>query len=290
MTNIFSDTLIVDTSYWRLDDKKFQDERKKKWPAIEKVLSHWSKSKKAIYIIKKYYLKGETPVWRKVATESEPGNTFLDIATFLWLHPSSDPAVLIPLRDAYFQGFGRKPYDVTAGMSFIFRLGVINAALNGEDWPSESSMILDGKEKLLFDLIFGTVKDGVFEFGGSNNHYEYFWRGESCIHYIADWLILKTLNDCGKTMILQFDEPLYIMFDSINRARFSDAELRREFYATWLYRIAFFDTEKEGDSPRTTCVIKVRKILDSGSNTTELTELWRQVKNGEITVKKPWKL
>ena len=288
--NIFTDTLQIDITHWRLEDKDFQAERKAKWPDIEAILDFRSKPKKGINIIKKYYLKGETPRWRKIFAETDGETTYLDIATFLWLHPSSDPAVLRPLRDAYYQGFGRTAGDIWNGMSFLLGWGVYNPTCNGDDWPDNPAIALEGKGKLLFDLIFETVKDGKFKFGRRDESFNYFWRGEFCISLLSDWLIHKTASHHAQYMLLQYDEPLYFTLDNISKIDFSyELKFSKKEYEKWLYRIAFFDTEKEGDTPRTISVIKFRKLLDDEIIPAELASLWSQVKSGEITVKNPWK-
>jgi hypothetical protein len=93
MTEII-DPLQLDLSDWQLDSKEFQSKRKEQWPLIEGVLdNYFQKNKKAINVIKKYYLKGELPdwaAWNKTVNFSDISARSLDLATFLWLHPSSD--------------------------------------------------------------------------------------------------------------------------------------------------------------------------------------------------------
>ena len=74
----------------------------------------WRK-KKAINVIKKDYLKGELPDWHYLWGDGDDGDHFLDPVVFIWLHPSSDYEVLLPLVRAYFKGFGRRADEMRGG-------------------------------------------------------------------------------------------------------------------------------------------------------------------------------
>ena len=108
---------------------------------------------------------------------------------------------------------------------------------------------------------------------------------------ISFWLNLEKLNRFGQDMLYQWDGPLELTFKQINRdtqAAAKHLEMSIERFAKILFRIAYFDVEKEGDTVRTRTVCKLRALLDKEDNIPELKELWRRVKSGEKEVKDPW--
>lgn len=293
------DPLIIDTSYWKKGDKNWEKVRKEKWPLIEGVLStYWDKNKKSVNVVKRYYFSGELPDWKKINEDwdhKDERDRHLDVTTILWLHPSVECDVLRPLCDAYFKGYGRDYKDVLAGMAFLMDWGVCVASRNGggiTDW-TPPFVCFEGKEKLLFDLIYGNVSGLYFEFGEDKKDYPIHGPDLRSLNFSGDWLCHKKLNDHGKHMLMQYDLPLELMFRKINSEpdRISREFSRRRFvFEKSLFRIHHFNAEKEGDSPRATFVTKIRKILDEGDHVPELKQLWEQVKRGEVTVDKPWKL
>ena len=52
----------IDTSFWLTKDKAWVEARKADWPRIEKMFCH-RKTKRALTVIKQYYLKGKMPKW-----------------------------------------------------------------------------------------------------------------------------------------------------------------------------------------------------------------------------------
>lgn len=292
------DPLVIDQSYWRFDDKAWQQERKEKWPMIEAVLKHCQKNRKAINMVKRYYLKGELPDWAVVGEQYSMDDTtarHLDIATLLWLHPSEDVEVLKGLKDAYLMGYGRRSNDVEAGMYFINDWGIYVNSRNGSgyaDWTADC-VSFNGKEKLLFDVVYADLEGVFFNFGMEKQKYKIFGPGLHALEFSGDWLCYEKLNEHGEHMLLQHDFPLEIMFRTINYEQKKSSYALTNFtenYAKCLYRIFDFDTYKEGPSPRTTFVTKIRKVLDEGDHVPELKQLWEQVKRGEVTVDKPWEI
>lgn len=296
-----NDPLVVDLSHWRLNDKFFQEERKAKWPMVEEILSVCcSKNKKAINIIKKYYLKGELPAWQAVNDATEPSDRMfrhLDIATFLWLHPSSDIEVLLPLTKAYYAGYGRLPQDIQAGIYFLFHWGVLLTIIGRGDWKAKCPCF-EGKGRLLFNLIYDEIESNTFfmEIKGiyrTETHHEIPSPNWATFEFSTRWLCVKKVNVNGHAMILQFKEILDFTFKLINvnpnETLFSFKNYP-EGTVVALYRIAYFDIEKEGDTPRAHYVNLVRKILDENDHLPEIKNLWARVKRNEVTVKNPWKL
>jgi len=297
-----SDPLVLDINHWRLNDKSFQEERKAKWPMIEEVLSIcWSKNKKAINIIKKYYLKGELPDWQALNDATEPGDRMfrhLDIATFLWLHPSSDLEVLLPLTKAYYAGYGRLPQDIQAGMYFLFEWGVPLTIVGRGDWKAKCPCF-EGKGRLIFNLIYHEIEGNTFfmevkGFYRTETHHQVSNPSLSSLELSTKWLCSKKLSVFGSEMILQYSEVTQLMFKLINSNPSDVSYWFKEnliyLQELYFYRIANFDIEQEGDTPRTQYVNLVRKILDEDDHSPEIKNLWAKIKNNEITVKNPWKL
>lgn len=92
----------LDTSHWRTADKGWAQQRLQHWLEIEKLLVLLHKGKKARAIIKRYFLKGLLPDWKALADwNCSNGARHLDLMLLLYLHPSTDDAVLRPLRDQF---------------------------------------------------------------------------------------------------------------------------------------------------------------------------------------------
>ncbi len=292
-----NDPLIIDTSFWRPGDKAWAQARKEKWPDIERSICI-PKTKKAMNIIKRYYLKGELPDWAAINKEWDHGDIWdrhLDIATLLWLHPSADVAVLKPLRDAYFAGHGRTHQDVLAGMFFIMRWGIYVPSMNDAAFIDCQPAFppFEGKARLLFDLIYAGMEDLTFEFGTDKRKNNCRALGLAEFDFSCKWLCFKKLTEHGGHMLLQHDFPLEMLFRNLNsdpKEIYREIRLWRGGLENNFYRICHFNTKKEGDTPRTTFVTKIRKILDEGDHLPEFKALWEQVKRGEVTVDKPWKL
>lgn len=246
--------------------------------------------KKAINVIKKYYLKGELPDWNYLWGDGDDGDHFLDPVVFIWLHPSSDYEVLLPLIRAYFKGFGRRSDEVRGGMSLLITWGISNAAHNGETYEGIELTAFEGKAKLIFDLMLADENNGKWLFGTPPREYSVIWNGLHGLIDISFWLNLEKINRYGQDMLYQWDGPLQLTFDQMRRDPKDTAYLIRvePDFAKMLYRIAFFDTEKEGDTVRSRTVYKLRSLLDREDNVPELQQLWRRVKSGEQEVIDPW--
>jgi hypothetical protein len=296
-----SDPLIIDLTHWQLSDKEFQAKRKEQWPAIEDVLINGLfKKKKAINVIKKYYFKGELPDWAAL-NESVPTNDLsascLDIAIFLWLHPSSDVAILSPLAKAYYVGgYGRLPQDVKAGMHNLFYWGVMIASVGKEDWEPKITCFED-KARLIFNIIYDGLSGTHFymKYEGPlrvETEHEIIYPTWGSLELSSEWLCRKKIKLYQEGLILQYPEVLELIFKTINlntNVFARDFNRRYEYEARSFYRIANFDIEKEGKTPRTAFVKIARDILDRGNHLPEINELWKKIKSNEITVKNPWK-
>src|SRR5690606_37421311 len=294
---------------WKLGDKAWEDKRLAQWPVIEEIITTVrDKNKKAVNAIKRYFLKGDLPDWEKLnagCDSDDVRDRHLDLATFLWLHPSTDYDLLKGLRDTYMQGYGRQPQDVLAGMGFLLDWGVrissdsgVACAVpspNGKGYVNwkPGFVFFDGKGKLLFDLVYGSIDGLTFNFGEEQQSFDVIGPNLGSLQFADQWLCHKKLNEHGKSVLLQYDLPLEFMFRRINAEpqKLSREFARRRFvFEKALFRFHHFDIEKEGDTPRATFVAKIRKILDEGEHVAELKQLWEQIKRGESTVENPWKL
>lgn len=108
-------------------DKAWMAERRLKWLQIEQLLYVLDKNKKARAIIKQYFLKGTLPEWKKLHDWNRSSTSrHLDLMLFLYLHPSTDDAVLRPLRDMFMDNPDALPADRLIGFgSLCVTLGYI---------------------------------------------------------------------------------------------------------------------------------------------------------------------
>lgn len=294
------DPLAIDMTHWRLEDKTFQSERKANWPIVEEILTIcFHKTKKFINVVKKYYLKGELPDWVALNNADNSSTLYyghLDIATFLWLHPSHDEKTLAPLAKAYCAGHGRLPNDIQVGVRFLFEWGMSPANMRRADWQAKCSCF-QGKARLLFNLIYGCLEGGKLHMEVKG-----LWRTD-VVHEIqhpnwshfmqsTDWLCQKKLGPYQDEMIFQHEEVLHLVFQVVNNNP-DDAlywfNTTPDQPARALYRIANFDVKKEGNTLRTHYVNSVRKILDEGVHVPAIKDLWIRLQNDEVEVKTPWK-
>jgi len=266
----------IDTSYWKLEDNEWVSARKERWTLIKKQVSALYKSTNAKAIIERYYFDGTMPNWEKLEnwhTEER----HLDLFLFLWLHPSWDNAVLEPLRDAYItaEEYPEKVQleDIQAGCDMMLMLGFYDAANSGtseyetekDEWE-EIVMHTDGHNEQLYDLCIGLGEKNNFSHVIKRPEWEKLRRETSLNHLtrIGLWLSRSgELNQGQLDMIYQYEQPLEVWYSCVNlQNNFLEENRSEKGDLLWaLYRIYLFDLEKEGDTPRTRCVLKLRKIL-----------------------------
>jgi hypothetical protein len=145
---------IIDTSYWKLEDKAWVAERKANWDVIEKYYSGGlEKSKKGMNIIKRYYLKGEMPDFEALRSWSDETLRHLDLYSFLWLHPSKDQRVLTELRNQYVNSPLVVEYDIKVGLGILFESGELIPVYDAKNVDVATSFNSGGLNLLMFQII-----------------------------------------------------------------------------------------------------------------------------------------
>ena len=286
-----------DTSHWLLNDKAWLAQRKEDWARIEtyfKGPAH--KAKKAKTIIKRYFLKGELPDFKSLK-DWQSDERHLDIFCFLWLHPSWDKDLLIQLRDEYSLYPDVLKEDVSEGVACFQGFSTIMASQNYDDQEIGDSDVLqtDGHNRLFFDIIISDVKFNYLLEGGRND-----WsipNSKEDFGYIVSitrWLKHEKLNNVNQDCLYQYENYLdYWAIKSEESKKYFENKTwhrRKGVVSNALVRLVDFDTKKEGDSPRTRSVIKLREIMESYDFHPEVTEMWAAAKAGTLETKgDPWK-
>jgi len=255
-------------------------------------------------IIKRYYLKGVMPNWEQL----KYWNNFerhLDLFLFLWLHPSWDNEVLVPLREAYINSAIKSEFvqadDVFKGIGYFLNVSFLYASGSGlsnyevkKDKFDYVLMHTDGHNEQFYDLCIGLGHKDNFPHIMDNILWKRF--REHCtfydLHTLGQWLCLKNeLNKSNLDLIYQYDQPLEVWYYCVNLR--SDYLHYNELYMPLvlkaLYRIYHFDTQKEGNTPRTCCVNKLKKILDEREFTDQdFSGMLKQIQAGNVGIENPW--
>ena len=130
-----------DTSHWKTDDKSWMKEREKQWPEIEQMLYALEMTKKGRGIVKRYFLKGSLPHWKKLHDWDRDSTVrHLNLLLFLYLHPSQDDTVLRPLRDQFMESPQALPVDRLGGITMLFSIGKGYATSGGTRLVSTSGL------------------------------------------------------------------------------------------------------------------------------------------------------
>ncbi len=289
----------IDTSYWLLKDKAWVAERKAEWLTIEPRLKNdMHKPKKALTIIKRYFLTGVLPDFTKLA-QWKGGYAHLDLLCFIWLHPSQDKSLLTKLRNDYIHSPLIGEMEAWQGIGGLLALGEITACYEWGSGEKEearaATRMYTGQNELLFDILIGDLsKPSYPENGGSNWSVDKF-RGEyRSLFDMTKWLCNKQLNYINEDCLFQYDNYLeywYLSCAQINDEApkvIKDMARAIDYIKLGLYRIHHFDIEKEDDTCRTRFVQKIRKILDEREFNAQIDEMWLQVKSGELQVDNAW--
>ena len=286
----------VDKSHWLVNDKKWLAAREKGWAKVSRVLDEY-KSKKMINLVKRYYMKGETPDWIKYYEKEHPEGYHLDLFSMLWLHPSRDYEVLKKIRNQYIACPFTTVEGFAMGVTVLHSIGYIRALSR---WSRANCKNLSGDEELLFRV---THDENINNTVVSKAQYTFkpdapiSWveldinaYGLADIISISKWLLPGRFNDCSQYMLLQYDLPLEYFFKGLQDLQPDDLYLVKglEWTKKGLYRFYHFDVEKEGDTARTKLVHKLREMFDHREYSPLVKELWEQVKSGEIVVDEPW--
>lgn len=155
---------LVEASYWNTKDKEWVNTRKHQWEYIALAIGESYKSKKALSVIKQYFLKGKAPDWQKIGYSWPEKDQFrhLDLLCFLWLHPTSDPEILRELRDSYVKSSVIRGDDILAGQSLFISLQLlVNYPYIDKDTEFLPADFF-GKEDVLFELLYENLDEVEF--------------------------------------------------------------------------------------------------------------------------------
>ncbi|MDE1462689.1 hypothetical protein [Spartinivicinus poritis] len=283
----------IDTSYWKTEDKEWVVTRKQEWKNIEHMFQgSASKSKKAMGVIKQYFLKGKMPDF-KAFRDWSPYDGHLDLFCFIWLHPSWDEMVLQALRDAYIAHEYVKENDVRTGFGLMVEYCFV--------WPcckyteDESISILrTGHNEVIFKVLMGGLLQMEYSVGGIIRQLP-----KSELYHLSlmtDWLCLEKLYEYNKDMVFQYDLTLEWWYQSCptNEDFFEKDKIYNKdgtlYLYRYLYRIHHFDTKKEGNTCRSHFVHKMRRILDEREFIPEFKQMWLDIKSNKINVEEPWNI
>ena len=283
----------IDTSYWNTKDKAWKAERNAMWPKIDLMLSI-HKPRKAINIIKAYYLRGKMPNW-KALEEWIDERRHVDLFIFLWLHPSWDEAVLKELRDAYINSKLIIRNDIASGFSLFLASQSILLAQEREAIEQFECPYIEGHGELMFRIMFGDPIETLYEIKDTRKAKLYgrvFKLHEPELTFISTmtrWLIIKKMLPINYDYLYQYDQPLEWWYQccALREDQFDKAE--KSSFRRALYRIHHFDIEKEGDTNRSRFVHKLRQMLDEREFVAEFKRTWELVKADKIVVDDPWK-
>lgn len=285
----------IDLSHWKTDDEWLAN-RKARWDTFQKsYIGGFEKSKKGMNIIKRYYLYGEIPDFKTLEKWDDVAR-HLDLYSLIWLHPSKDKNILIPLRDSYVNSPLVVEQDVQFGLGILFFSGSIWPAMDYTGKEVSDVFYADGFNKDIFEIIMGDfdcpyfpeVNDAKWKILKFNKY------GHRHIINMAKWTCAKTLSILSNDCLYQYD--IYLDFwikgckaDS-NYFLTDDYRLDAPYIRKALHRINRFDSDKEGDTARGRFVHKIRKLLDEHEFHPTLKELWAEVKSDTNDVKGLWRL
>ena len=286
----------IDTSHWQSDDKVWVKSRKASWPKFEKMLSPF-KTRKGLGIIKQYYLRGKMPDWLDLKEWEHP-ERHLDFFCFIWLHPSRDRDVLVPLRDAYISSVLTVEDDIRIGLAELLRNGINMACQANSLDPEEQPIIVtEGQNEFLFDILMGDLsktkfeiqgyssRDVVIQYGHPKRFFEMPKSRFDAVCTMSSWLRLEKLKPINQDMLYQYDKPLEWWYQSCETEEgYFDNKMNRDsrrYIERALYEIYHFDTDKEGDTCRTHFVTKIKTILDEREFIPEFKELWQAAKTAK---------
>ncbi len=284
----------IDTSYWQVSDKSWLEERKESWLSVEPMFQGSAyKSKKALTIIKRYYLKGIMPDFEKLK-DWQSDERHLDLFCFLWLHPSWDKAVLTELRDAYVSYEFTQKEDVELGVNVFFAYAAIRAGGKYKKQDDDTDVLqTHGFNELLFNVIMGDVDNSTIPEAGRADWSCAKRRPElDDIHEMSRWLGHDFVSQVAQDCLYQYANYLEYWYQCCETSEdyfsknYNDRMLPH--IKNGLYRIHNFDVEKEGDTCRSRFVLKMRKMLDEREFISAIKDMWQQAKAGTIETNNPW--
>ena len=288
----------IDTSYWRVNDKQWIADRKAQWANIEPKLGS-IKTKRGISIIKQYFLRGKMPDWEKLKYWDE-SYRHIDLFMFLWMHPTWDIKVLTELRNQYLFEDVATLEDINRGIALFLDQAIVGARRNYSNDPERERLMglhTDMHNELLFQVLFDDLKQQEYEVHRYDDLFEkdrtYSVKvPQSSIEHVAlmgAWLSINELKPANLDFLYQYDQPLGWWINGIPKDEdyfrtAPQAQGLRDSIRKALYRIAHFDTQKEGDTCRTRFVYKMRKILDERDFIPDFKQMWVEAQVGKEIV------
>ncbi|MEJ2046229.1 MAG: hypothetical protein P8X89_23480 [Reinekea sp.] len=283
----------IDTSYWKIKDKAWMAARQQSWDEIEERIARGRlKPKKALNIIKRYYLKGILPDFEKLK-DYQSDERHLDLLCFIWCHPSRDVDLLRALRDQYVHSPLLKMEDIWYGIGGIISEGTLTASAEYKTGKADTSgwRMYTGENEFLFDILIGDLTIANLPEQGGTWTFNKFRGSFDGLITIGKLLCNKRLNYINEDSLYQSDPqragsttPL----PCCSLGRRGDLDWGKRVYYKALYRLHNFDVEKEGDTCRSRIVTKFRKVLDEREFIPEFEQMWVDVKAGKVEVENPW--
>lgn len=284
----------IDTSYWKLDDKAWVAERKANWEKIEKYYSGGlEKSKKGMNILKRYYLKGDMPDFRALR-DWDNVERHLDLYSFIWLHPSRNFEVLNGLRNAYISCEDVLNNDIHRGILHLICVGFLYPSTNTTD--DVVSIFNSGcTNKMMFEIAIGDFSEPNLRENGKKNPElpKFTYCGYSSVHTVGQWLCVSKPGVLAEHCLLQFDCFLDYIYLCCRQDSYFIKRLEKGLEPSIkkaLFRIHRFDCEKEGDTARSRCVFKIKKLFDEREFHPQFKQIWNEVKTDTSDVKGLWRL
>lgn len=292
-------------------------QRELEWRELEKLLYVLDKNRKAKGIIKRYFFKGELPDWKALKDWSD-SRRHLDLMIFLYAHPSKDEVLLRALRNKYIRNRYVSRDDISIGFANLCAgVGYIDACSGGVRYFHTSDLqkniphlvdeLLPGTESFegsrgilvhtfhsnerLFEVMWPDAAQRTICFGKSNEEMPMLRRPMELdnLWEMSNWLCLeKPLNSGAQDMIYQYDKPLLAWYNHCYQEEISSDVQYVQLLLMALYRIDNFDSDAEGEGPRTDFVRKIKALFDRKVFSASFRCAWEHVKSGDLKVDSAW--
>ena len=251
----------IDTSYWLTKDKDWKEQRSAQWPAIEKVVGI-NRNKAEVNVIKAYFLRGKMPKWEKYK-DWEKTFRHLDLRMFLWLHPSDEPEVLIPLYKTYMESDVIHARDVTAGYGSLLDNELLRAPSPYKSLKDYPFPFMGDKNIIVFRIFFADIayaKNCMVRLLGGQESFDekaahlFEFCGYLHFLYIWQWLMQDIKLPLAESNLYQYDEVLDWCITTLTVQKEQDYlksiahKVNEIQYQKALYCIYHFDKEKSEES------------------------------------------
>lgn len=186
-----------------------------------------------------------------------------------------------------------KDEDILHGIGIFLSYALTGVTQDYNEKDLKDRLDTGGYNELLFNVLLGSLysKDTVLDEKDIWLKDKFKARPFS-ITTMGQWLCNERIHALGEDCLYQYDLPLERWYSSFEgNEEFFKKPKNKLFVKPCkkaLWRIHHFDSQKEGDTPRTRCVIKVRKMLDERDFIPEFKQMWEDVKAGKIEIENPW--